>query len=141
MAECADGTILLLDTFVMPGAAPDHGVGELWKSHDDLRTVEGPFWASAIDIGGKQVGAACGILNAGGNVGGFIAPVFAQIDQMVAGNRGGVQPQAPGGYQPPAPGGYTPPPSPGAPGGYTFVYGVRASRSITRGRCGTMNWA
>ena len=33
------------------------------------------FWAAAIQVAGKQVGAACGILNAGGNVGGLIAPV------------------------------------------------------------------
>ena len=31
---------------------------------------EGPIWATAIDIGGREVGAACGILNGGGNVGG-----------------------------------------------------------------------
>ncbi len=36
---------------------------------------EGPFWASAIDIGGAYVGAAGGILNTGGNFGGFLAPV------------------------------------------------------------------
>jgi len=42
--QCADGTILLLDTYVMEGKTPGHGIGELWKSHDDLRTVEGPFW-------------------------------------------------------------------------------------------------
>ncbi len=36
---------------------------------------EGPFWASAIDVGGREVGAACGILNTGGNLGGFLAPV------------------------------------------------------------------
>jgi MFS family permease len=36
---------------------------------------EGPFWALAIDIGGEQVGAAGGILNAGGNIGGFFSPV------------------------------------------------------------------
>jgi hypothetical protein len=42
--QCADGTIVLLDTFVMQGSKPGHGVGEVWKSHDDLRTVEGPFW-------------------------------------------------------------------------------------------------
>ena len=33
------------------------------------------FWAATIDVSGEQVGAACGILNAGGNVGGLIAPV------------------------------------------------------------------
>ena len=33
------------------------------------------FWAATIDVAGEEVGAACGILNAGGNVGGLIAPV------------------------------------------------------------------
>jgi MFS family permease len=37
---------------------------------------EGPFWASTIEVAGKQVGAACGILNTGGNVGGFLAPIL-----------------------------------------------------------------
>src|SRR5262249_55760385 len=36
---------------------------------------EGPFWASTIQVADKQVGAACGILNTGGNVGGFLAPI------------------------------------------------------------------
>ena len=40
--ECSDGTILLLDTFVMKEKRPDHGVGEIWKSTDDLRTLHGP---------------------------------------------------------------------------------------------------
>jgi MFS family permease len=40
---------------------------------------EGPFWAMAIDIGGLQVGAAGGIMNAGGNVGGFISPVLTPL--------------------------------------------------------------
>ena len=40
---------------------------------------EGPFWALAIDIGGLQVGAAGGIMNAGGNVGGFISPVLTPL--------------------------------------------------------------
>jgi ACS family glucarate transporter-like MFS transporter len=37
---------------------------------------EGPFWSLAIDIGGPRVGAACGILNFGGNLGGFFAPIL-----------------------------------------------------------------
>jgi ACS family glucarate transporter-like MFS transporter len=37
---------------------------------------EGPFWASTIEVAGSQVGAACGILNTGGNVGGFLAPIL-----------------------------------------------------------------
>ncbi len=36
---------------------------------------EGPFWATAIDLGGKQGGASAGIFNLGGNVGGFLAPI------------------------------------------------------------------
>lgn len=36
---------------------------------------EGPFWASTIEAAGEQVGTACGILNSGANVGGFLAPI------------------------------------------------------------------
>jgi MFS family permease len=46
---------------------------------------EGPFWASAIDVAGTQVGAACGILNTGGNVGGFLAPVLTPYIASLAG--------------------------------------------------------
>lgn len=37
---------------------------------------EAPFWASTIEVGGKHVGAACGILNTGSNIGGLIAPIL-----------------------------------------------------------------
>ncbi len=67
-AQLADGTILMLDTYVMPGSQPDHGVGELWKSHDDLRTLEGPFnvdfylphinWSGSSDDMGRPHNAA-----------------------------------------------------------------------------------
>ncbi|MBI1786804.1 MAG: MFS transporter [Acidobacteria bacterium] len=33
------------------------------------------FWTATIEISGEDVGAACGILNTGGNVGGFFAPI------------------------------------------------------------------
>jgi sugar phosphate permease len=36
---------------------------------------EGPFRAAAIRVADKNVGAACGILNTGGNLGGFLAPI------------------------------------------------------------------
>lgn len=39
-------------------------------------SAEGPFWASAIEAGGGQSGAASGIMNGVGNVGGLIAPVL-----------------------------------------------------------------
>jgi ACS family glucarate transporter-like MFS transporter len=38
--------------------------------------TDGPYWVSAGDLGGKHVGAASGILNTGGNVGGFLAPII-----------------------------------------------------------------
>jgi MFS family permease len=38
--------------------------------------AEAPFWASTIEIGGEHVGAACGILNTGSNIGGLIAPIL-----------------------------------------------------------------
>jgi MFS family permease len=46
---------------------------------------EGPFWSLAIDIGGAQVGAAGGILNAGGNIGGFFSPVVTPYVASKAG--------------------------------------------------------
>ncbi len=36
---------------------------------------EGPLWATAIDMGGRQGGTAAGIFNTGGNAGGILAPV------------------------------------------------------------------
>lgn len=41
---------------------------------------DGAYWATAISLGGRQVGAACGILNTGGNVGGigpYTVPLIA----------------------------------------------------------------
>ena len=46
---------------------------------------EGPFWASTIEVAGKQVGAACGILNTGGNIGGFLAPILTPYIASLAG--------------------------------------------------------
>src|SRR5581483_4073631 len=37
--------------------------------------TEGPFWTMAVFTGGSQAGAAAGIMNGGGNVGGFLSPV------------------------------------------------------------------
>lgn len=41
--------------------------------------TEGPFWASAIDLGGRHGATAAGIFNTGGNAGGAIAPVLTPI--------------------------------------------------------------
>lgn len=36
---------------------------------------EGPFWATAIELGGRRGGTAGGIFNMGGNLGGILAPM------------------------------------------------------------------
>lgn len=37
--------------------------------------VEGPFWASAVELGGTRGGSAAALLNTGGNGAGLIAPI------------------------------------------------------------------
>ncbi|MBE7539921.1 MAG: hypothetical protein HS122_16110 [Opitutaceae bacterium] len=44
--QLRDGTILALDTFVTPGPRAGTGVGQLYVSHDDWRTLEGPIEVS-----------------------------------------------------------------------------------------------
>jgi len=46
---------------------------------------DGPFWAATIDAGGENAGAACGVLNTGSNIGGFIAPVLTPFIASLAG--------------------------------------------------------
>ncbi len=43
------------------------------------------FWAAAINVAGRQSGTASGIMNSGGNVGGFIAPI---LTPWIAGRAG-----------------------------------------------------
>jgi sugar phosphate permease len=38
--------------------------------------TEGPFWATAIDLGGRRGATAAGIFNTGGNAGGALAPML-----------------------------------------------------------------
>jgi hypothetical protein len=40
--QLRDGAILALDTYIMPGKKPGQGVGQLYTSNDDWRTLEGP---------------------------------------------------------------------------------------------------
>lgn len=40
--QLGDGSILALDTYVMPGTTPGTGVGQLYTSRDDWRTLDGP---------------------------------------------------------------------------------------------------
>jgi ACS family glucarate transporter-like MFS transporter len=41
--------------------------------------TDGPYWVSSSDLGGRHVGAAGGIFNTGGNVGGFLAPILTPL--------------------------------------------------------------
>jgi ACS family glucarate transporter-like MFS transporter len=41
--------------------------------------TEGPCWATAIELGGRQGGTAAGIFNTGGNAGGVLAPVLTPL--------------------------------------------------------------
>ena len=41
--------------------------------------TEGPFWATAIDIGGRRGATAAGIFNTGGNAGGVVAPIITPL--------------------------------------------------------------
>jgi ACS family D-galactonate transporter-like MFS transporter len=41
-----------------------------------LGMSEGPFWATAIELGGARGATAAGLVNTGGNIGGLIAPVM-----------------------------------------------------------------
>jgi len=48
-------------------------------TYESAMSTEEPFWATAIGISGEQAGAACGIFNTGGNLGGMLAPVLTPI--------------------------------------------------------------
>ncbi len=46
-----------------------------------VMSVEGPFWASMIEVAGEDAGAAGGILNTGGNIGGTLS---ASLTPLIA---------------------------------------------------------
>ena len=43
ITQLRDGTIVALDTYIMPGERDGEGVGQLYTSSDDWKTVEGPI--------------------------------------------------------------------------------------------------
>ena len=43
IAQLRDGTILSLDTYIIPGKKREQGIGQLYVSKDEWRTVEGPI--------------------------------------------------------------------------------------------------
>ncbi|MFO0945322.1 MAG: MFS transporter [Planctomycetota bacterium] len=42
-----------------------------------LGLAEGPFWTTAVELGGKMGGTSAAIFNTGGNVGGIVAPYLS----------------------------------------------------------------
>lgn len=54
-------------------------------SFGSASSTDGAFWAATMDAGAESVGAACGILNTGSNLGGFIAPVLTPFIASFAG--------------------------------------------------------
>src|SRR5439155_7504061 len=46
-----------------------------------VMSVEGPFWATMIEVAGEDAGAAGGILNTGGNLGGALS---ASLTPLIA---------------------------------------------------------
>src|SRR5439155_21418963 len=42
-------------------------------------SVEGPFWATMMDIEGARAGTAGGVMNMGSNIGGFISPALTPV--------------------------------------------------------------
>jgi MFS transporter, ACS family, D-galactonate transporter len=41
--------------------------------------TEGPFWATAIELGGRHGATSAGIFNTGGNAGGVVAPILTPL--------------------------------------------------------------
>jgi MFS family permease len=44
-----------------------------------LGMAEGPFWVTAVEVGGARGGLSAAVFNTGGNAGGFLAPVVTPL--------------------------------------------------------------
>ena len=55
-----------------------------------IGTCEPPFWLTAIDIGKSRGTTAAGIMNTGGNFGGFLAPIVTPWISSYFGWQGGL---------------------------------------------------
>lgn len=51
---------------------------------------EGPFWTTAVEIGGRRGGTSAAIFNTGGNAGGILAPVVTPLFSVYFGWQGGI---------------------------------------------------
>jgi ACS family D-galactonate transporter-like MFS transporter len=52
--------------------------------------TEGPFWTTAIELGGNRGGTSAAIFNTGGNVGGLLAPVVTPLFSGYVGWQGSI---------------------------------------------------
>ena len=81
-ALVSGGGMLLSAAFLGLGVishAPTTIVALFAIAHALIGAAEGPFWATAVDIGGKNGGTAAAICNTGGNLGGLLAPMLTPL--------------------------------------------------------------
>jgi MFS family permease len=55
-----------------------------------IGACEGPFWTTAIELGGVRGGTAAGLCNTGGNAGGLLAPIVTPWVSRIAGWPAGI---------------------------------------------------
>src|SRR5262249_47623255 len=74
--------LMLSAAFLLIGAkvaAPLPAIICLSLSVGFLMSTEGPFWSSAVEVAGRHPGAAGGIMNTAGNLGGVVSTAIAPI--------------------------------------------------------------
>jgi ACS family glucarate transporter-like MFS transporter len=68
--------------FLILGASTDNGeaaVAYLALATAFVLCVEGPFWATMMEVAGARSGTAGGVMNCGSNIGGMISPALTPI--------------------------------------------------------------
>lgn len=68
--------------FLALGAETTHAyfaVAYLTLATASVLSVEGPFWATMMELAGSRSGTAGGIMNLGSNIGGLISPALTPI--------------------------------------------------------------
>jgi MFS family permease len=73
MAGMTAGAILLIVGAIVPD--PVWKVGLFALALGAMGMSEGPFWATAVELGGRRGGSSAALFNTGGNAGGLLAPV------------------------------------------------------------------
>jgi ACS family glucarate transporter-like MFS transporter len=76
------GTLLIAGTLMTGTAA---AIGTLSLAIGFAACCEGPLWAAVIETSGESVGVASGVLNTGGNAGGFLGPLVTPWVASLAG--------------------------------------------------------